>query len=108
LRGTLPRVLAENGCGVQFDAARPQTLVGHIRALRDDPQRLSEQSQRASALFERAFVAEEVYARLADRLEAIAQSRAGQRNTADAHSSETAVPSSATLQQMSTRTRVEP
>ena len=108
LRGTLPRVLAENGCGVQFDAARPGTLVDQIRALRDDPQRQREQAQRASALFEREFVAEDVYARLADRLEAIAEMHAARRSAVPANRGETGSPYSATLQQMSPRTRVKP
>ena len=72
LRGTLPRLLRERGCGVQFDAARPETLVGVVRALRDDPARRRELGATAERTFRSEFVAENVYARLIDRLETIA------------------------------------
>lgn len=82
LRGTLARVLTEHDCGVQFDAARPATLVDHIRRLRASRPLHAAMSQRASELFQREFVAEEVYGRLIDRLEIIAARGAGERGAA--------------------------
>ena len=72
LRGTLPRLLRERGCGVQFDAADPATLVALVRTLRDDPVRRNELGTNAERTFRSEFVAESVYARLIDRLETIA------------------------------------
>lgn len=72
LRGTLARVLREHDCGVQFDANRPQTLADQIRSMRDNPDAHRERARRAAELFQREFVAEVVYGRLADRLERIA------------------------------------
>jgi glycosyltransferase involved in cell wall biosynthesis len=73
LRGTLPRLLHERGCGRQFDAADPMTLVTLVRALRDDPAQRRELSDRAQQTFRSEFVAENVYARLIERLEMIAR-----------------------------------
>jgi len=72
LRGTLPRLLRERGCGEQFDAADPDTLVTLVRRLRDDPAKWRELSANAQHTFRSQFVAENVYARLIERLEAIA------------------------------------
>ena len=72
LRGTLPRLLRERGCGLQFDAARPETLVEVVRTLRDEPARRRELGANAERTFRSEFVAESVYARLIDRLETIA------------------------------------
>jgi len=73
LRGTLPRLLRERHCGMQFDAADAQGLVTLVRALRDDPARCTELSDNAQRVFRSEFVAESVYARLIDRLETVAR-----------------------------------
>jgi glycosyltransferase involved in cell wall biosynthesis len=72
LRGTLPRLVHERRCGVQFDAADPQALAALIRTLRDDPVHCAELGSNAQRTFSSDFVAEKVYARLIERLEAIA------------------------------------
>jgi glycosyltransferase involved in cell wall biosynthesis len=72
LRGTLPRLLRERRCGMQFDAADPDSLVALVRALRDEPARQMELGANAERTFRSEFVAETVYARLIDRLETIA------------------------------------
>jgi glycosyltransferase involved in cell wall biosynthesis len=72
LRGTLPRLLRDRQCGLEFDAADPQTLVRLVRILRDDPTRHQELGAKARSVFHAEFVAEKVYAALIDRLEIIA------------------------------------
>jgi glycosyltransferase involved in cell wall biosynthesis len=72
LRGTLPRLVRERQCGVQFDAADPQSLAALVRTLRDDPVRCRELGSNAQRTFRSDFVAEDVYARLIERLEKIA------------------------------------
>lgn len=72
LSGTLPRLLRDRRCGLEFDAADPQTLVRLVRMLRDEPARRNELSVNAQRLFRSEFVAESVYAGLIDRLETIA------------------------------------
>lgn len=73
LRGTLPRLLREQDCGREFDADRPESLVTLVRTLRDDPALWSTLSANARRTFCDKFVAEDVYGRLIDRLERIAQ-----------------------------------
>ncbi len=75
LRGTLPRLLRERGCGRQFEAADPGGLVALVRTLRDDPAQCRELSVNAQQTFRSEFVAEIVYARLIERLETIAMTR---------------------------------
>jgi len=72
LRGTLPRLLRERRCGVQFDAADPDSLVALVRTLRDEPARRMELAANAERTFRSEFVAESVYGRLIERLETIA------------------------------------
>ena len=72
LRGTLPRLLHERGCGRQFEAGDPNSLVALVRELRDDPAQRQELSVKALQTFRSEFVAENVYARLIERLEMIA------------------------------------
>jgi len=72
LRGTLPRLLHERRCGMQFDAADPDSLVALVRTLRDEPARRMELGANAERTFHSDFVAESVYAQLIERLETIA------------------------------------
>ncbi len=72
LRGTLPQVLHANGCGSQFDAAQPETLVELIRQMRQNPAAHAQMAERARELYEREFIAEIVYTRVAERLESMA------------------------------------
>ncbi len=72
LRGTLPQVLEANECGLQFDAARPETLVAQIRRLRQNPAAQARMATQARGLYERDYIAEIVYNRLIDRLEHMA------------------------------------
>jgi len=72
LLGTLPRLLRERGCGQQFDAGDPHSLVTLVRRLRDQPAQWRQLSANAQQTFRSEFVAENVYARLIEQLEAIA------------------------------------
>jgi glycosyltransferase involved in cell wall biosynthesis len=74
LLGTLPRLLRERDCGQQFDAADPHSLVTLVRRLRDEPAQWRQLSTNAQQTFRSEFVAENVYARLIERLETIAMS----------------------------------
>jgi glycosyltransferase involved in cell wall biosynthesis len=72
LRGTLPRVLMENHCGLAYDAAQPASLIEVLRKLRDQDALRAQLAANARMLFERDFEAESVYGRMIDRLVAIA------------------------------------
>jgi glycosyltransferase involved in cell wall biosynthesis len=74
LRGTLPRLLREQECGLEFDADHPESLVTLVRTLRDDHALWSRLSENAQRTFRDRFVAEDVYGGLIDRLERIALS----------------------------------
>jgi glycosyltransferase involved in cell wall biosynthesis len=72
LRGTLRRVLTENGCGWTYDDADAAALAKGIRDLKGDAERRAAMGQRARELYEREYRAEDVYNRLVDRLESLA------------------------------------
>jgi glycosyltransferase involved in cell wall biosynthesis len=72
LTGTLERLLRARRCGLQFEARDPATLAAAIRELAaDEPLRLA-LSSAARDTYREELVAETVYGRLIDRLEALA------------------------------------
>jgi glycosyltransferase involved in cell wall biosynthesis len=72
LQGTLERLLRERGCGLQFAARDPGSLVAVVRRLAsDEPLRLA-LSSAARDTYREELVAETVYGRLIDRLETLA------------------------------------
>jgi glycosyltransferase involved in cell wall biosynthesis len=78
LRGTLSRLLQERQCGLPFSESEPQSLVALVRTLRDDEALRGRLAANASATFQESFVAEAVYGRLSDRLQAIADAHGPQ------------------------------
>ncbi len=76
LSGTLAGLLRERGCGLTFLPSRPETLVNLVRRLRDDEALRVRLAENARTTFYKEFVAEAVYGRLIERLEAIARARA--------------------------------
>ena len=72
LGGTLARVLAQNGCGGSYAEHSAEELLALIRSLTTDPARTAALATAARRLFEREYRAEDVYNRLAARLEGLA------------------------------------
>jgi glycosyltransferase involved in cell wall biosynthesis len=61
LSGVLARLLSENLCGVTYEEGRPDSLAAALVRLYDDRDALGAMSRNARALYERSFVAEQVY-----------------------------------------------
>ena len=72
LGGTLARVLAQNVCGGSYGEQSAEELLALIRSLTADPARTATLATAARRLFEREYRAEDVYNRLAARLEDLA------------------------------------
>jgi glycosyltransferase involved in cell wall biosynthesis len=72
LRGTLADVLAKNACGFAYNEEDPATLFAIIVALLGRPADVVALGQRARALYEREYRAEDVYNRMAEQLEGLA------------------------------------
>lgn len=72
LRGVLGELIADEDCGLAYDALDAGGLARRCTELMQSPDRLATMSRRADAVFEQRFVAEAVYADMRDHLLAIA------------------------------------
>lgn len=76
VRGLLQETLASHDCGLTYREGDAEHLASLLRQLRDDPARREAMARNARALYEKQFVAEQVYARMAEHLVRVAE-RAG-------------------------------
>jgi glycosyltransferase involved in cell wall biosynthesis len=75
IQGVLQSFLATHDCGVTYENLSPDGLVEAISSLRSEPARLRRMSENATAVYEQMFVAEKVYAEMAEHLESIVINR---------------------------------
>lgn len=73
MRGTVEELLEDHECGITYENGNPESLAEALAQLYDDTSRLAKMSQNAKKLYEANFVAEKVYAAMADHLERIAK-----------------------------------
>jgi glycosyltransferase involved in cell wall biosynthesis len=67
--GALFRLLTEERCGLAYDSGHPEGLVALLRGLVQDREGAAAMSRRATEVYRRRFVAEEVYGELVKHLE---------------------------------------
>lgn len=73
LNGTLKRVISENDCGFSYSAENPEQLATLILSLSNDKPSVAAKREKARALYENSFIAENVYSDLINHLEKIAE-----------------------------------
>ncbi len=72
LQGVLQRLLTENECGLNYTGGSPEELVRILVDLRDKPSKVDKMATNALKLYQRDFVAEQVYGNLISYLEVLA------------------------------------
>jgi len=77
LRGELEQTLADNQCGITYDANSPEDFSRALRELSDDPVRRGTMAGNASRLFEERFSADRTYPGMVDFLLRIASGDPG-------------------------------
>lgn len=74
LQGSLAELLLQNDCGVTYGNGQAQQLTDAVVGLYHNPTRRQAMSTNAKRLYQRSFVAEKVYAQMADHLMQVALS----------------------------------
>jgi len=75
--GALQQLVRDSGCGICYRAGSPESLAGAVRRLSEDSAVASSMRQASRRLFEERFVAERVYAEMADHLERLSVASQG-------------------------------
>lgn len=82
LQGVLADLLQQADCGLTYRNGSSTELVGIVHQLNDNRQQLQTMSEHALAIYKERFTAEKVYARMADYLYDVAQTRTSYSNAA--------------------------
>ena len=72
LRSELDQILIQNNCGMLYEVGDPDSLVDSVCYLRDNPRERLQMGRNARQLFEQRFSADQVYPKMIEHLELIA------------------------------------